>query len=278
MRRTLRFPNEDLYKAVTREPNDHIRSLVDSYRTAKGLHGADYGRVSAIDTGRASRIADAYHEVKHEPDHPHVKAAYDALKSETLDQFRHLMGAGYKFTPHTGGGEPYAGSREALNDLRQNKHLHFFPTVPEHGGAFGEGDAPHDHPLLEETGYHLGKHPLLYNDVFRIVHDVFGHGADGNQFGALGEENAWRKHAGMYSDLAVPALTSETRGQNSWVNYGKHIRREDGTHPAKGDPDWTHPAERPFADQKAGLLPPEFWKPEPMQKSRTFLVARRDRR
>ena len=62
---------------------------------------------------------------------------------------------------------------------------------------------------------------------------------------------------------ALPALTSETRDQNSWVNFGPHLRRSDGSLPRKGDPDWIHPAERPFAAQKAGLLPETFQVPTP---------------
>lgn len=51
------------------------------------------------------------------------------------------------------------------------------------------------------------------------MHDAFGHGIRGNSFGALGEEVAWGSHAQMYSPLARIAMTSETRGQNSFVNY-----------------------------------------------------------
>ena len=35
------------------------------------------------------------------------------------------------------------------------------------------------------------------------------------------------------SDDARRALTTETRAQNSWVNYGQQLRREDGTLPKK---------------------------------------------
>ena len=49
----------------------------------------------------------------------------------------------------------------------------------------------------------------------------------------------------MYSDLARPAMTNETRGQNSWVNYGPY-----------GDKNRTADAEHTvFAPQKIGLLP-----------------------
>lgn len=52
-----------------------------------------------------------------------------------------------------------------------------------------------------------------------MVHDVFGHAILGNQFGPKGEEVAWGIHSKMYSPDAAVAATSETRGQNSWVNY-----------------------------------------------------------
>jgi hypothetical protein len=48
----------------------------------------------------------------------------------------------------------------------------------------------------------------------------------------------------MYSPEAQKALTSETRGQNSWVNYGP-----------KGEANRANPAATTYADQKAGILP-----------------------
>ena len=53
-------------------------------------------------------------------------------------------------------------------------------------------------------------------------------------------------------------MTTETRGQNSWVNFNQSLRREDGSMPKKGDPDYVRPQDRPFAEQKIGLLPDEF--------------------
>jgi hypothetical protein len=85
-------------------------------------------------------------------------------------------------------------------------------------------------------------HPLLVNDVFRIVHDFYGHTQHGFQFGPVGEYNAFREHAQMYSDAALPALAAETLAQNAWVNFGPHSGL-----PVK---------ERPFSDQKAYAFPP----------------------
>ena len=62
----------------------------------------------------------------------------------------------------------------------------------------------------------------------------------------MGEEKAYQQHKKMFSPEAVKALTTETRGQNSWVNYGP-----------KGEANRANPSATTYADQKAGLLP--YW-------------------
>lgn len=70
-----------------------------------------------------------------------------------------------------------------------------------------------------------GGHPVLSdaeNDMFRAVHDAFGHGATGRGFGRHGEEAAFQAHASMYPEAARPALVSELRAQNAYLNkYGE---------------------------------------------------------
>jgi hypothetical protein len=114
-------------------------------------------------------------------------------------------------------------------------------------GNFGTGKDfnPAGNPLLDESGYYISGRPALINDLFRVIHDYFGHYKGGNGFRALGEENAYRYHCGMFSPLARKALTTETRGQNSWLNYGPH-----GEHNRTASE-----SETIFADQKTGLLP-----------------------
>lgn len=74
-----------------------------------------------------------------------------------------------------------------------------------------------------------GSHPYFTddeNDMFRGVHDVFGHAATGRGFDAHGEEAAFRSHYAMYGPLARQAMAVETRGQNSTNNYGGLARGE----------------------------------------------------
>lgn len=93
-------------------------------------------------------------------------------------------------------------------------------------------------------------HPLLSaeeNDLFRAIHDYFGHAKEGHQFGPKGEENAYRVHSSMFSPEARKAMATETRGQNSWVNYGPY-----------GEANRANPKNTKFADQKTVLMPDEF--------------------
>lgn len=201
----------------------------------------------------AKRVADAYDQMQHNPNDPKVKASYTAMKSDVDKQYDYAINKmGMHFEPWTREGQPYANSKEMVKDVKDNHHLYFFQG----------GESPADNPMQEvdpKTG-------LTYNDKFRAVHDLFGHAAQGNQFGPKGEEVAYQLHRQMFSPEAIPALTSETRGQNSWVNYGKHLRDTAGNVPEKGQPGFVPQTERPYAEQKSALLPEQFHRAEPAVK------------
>src|SRR6185436_7623316 len=102
-----------------------------------------------------------------------------------------------------------------------------------------------------------GKTQAPVNDIFRAVHDFFGHAKEGYQFGPRGEYNAWREHSGMYSEEAQGALAAETLAQNAWVNFGPHLRDEAGNVAARGELGFVEPTARPFGEQKNIVIPPE---------------------
>jgi hypothetical protein len=128
-----------------------------------------------------------------------VQKSYQQLEKETMQQFNNLP---LKLQFHTGQGN-YLDSSEAVRDMILHGNL----TVYKGGDR---------HDFLNNIDKNTG---LNSNEMFRAVHDAFGHGIRGNGFGPVGEEVAWGSHAQMYSPLARIAMTSETRGQNSFVNY-----------------------------------------------------------
>lgn len=246
---------KELPPAAPKAHSDQIRQVAQNYANSKGLQLNHIPKGSIkVDPNRATKIAQAYHAMPHQPNHPDVQASYNALINETADQFNHIKNSGMKFSKIKPGMEnPYKSSKDLFHDIRNNNHMWYFPT--EQG--FGSGQKTSVHPMLTPTKHkNADGTPMLANDVFRVVHDYFGHAKEGNGFGPHGEEHAWHNHKQMYSPLAQKAMTSETRGQNSWVNFGPH-----------GEQNRKNPANTIYADQKAGLLPDWAHSHDKIQKS-----------
>lgn len=193
----------------------------------------------------SAKVADAFERMSHDPHDPLVKRSYDAMISNVMDQYNAAKDAGYDFHfLNKGEHDPYHLSpAQGYADLVNNRRLSVFPTDQGFGTLNKSAD---DNPLLRPVGRVGDKENAVANDAFRLVHDVNGHFGPGNPFfRAAGEERAYQLHAPTFDDAAIPALTAETRGQNSWVNYGPHgeaNRAADG-------------ATTTYADQKIGRLP-----------------------
>lgn len=227
--------------AASKKGSDKIRQVADKYAATKGLKLQHNMPAVKVDPTRAKRIADAYHQANHEPQAQHVQQAYKSLIDETNEQFKHILDSGLKISKiKPGQDNPYKSSKDLFHDLHNNNHVWYFPTDQ----GFGSGQVDTSHPMLQPTEHTHEGQPMLANDVFRIVHDYFGHAKEGHGFGAEGEENAWKNHLQMYSPMAQKALTAETRGQNSWVNFGPHAEHNKA-----------NPSQTKYADQKATILP-----------------------
>ncbi len=125
-----------------------------------------------------------------------TEAAYRQLGDEVTQQFDRLP---LEFRYHGGEGE-YGSSTDMLKDALGRGRLNVF-----------SGGEPHE--FLSRVDPATG---LSQNEQFRAVHDYMGHVVPGSRFGPSGEEIAYAAHAQQLSPLA---LLSETRGQNSFVNY-----------------------------------------------------------
>jgi len=224
-------------------PSPIARHAAYNYMESKGLVYQPPTKYSPLDVSRAERLAAAFEAMEHNPEDPEVKAAYEAMIDETLEQYQQIKATGLVIEFIAEGQEnPYAATpRMAIDDVNQNNHLWVYPTE----SGFGTDDRFNNSPLFAKVDEYIDGKQLQANDVFRIVHDYFGHIKDGTGFRAAGEENAWQSHAAMFSPLARRAMTTETRGQNSWLNYGPH-----GEHNRTADQATTK-----YADQKVGLLP-----------------------
>lgn len=239
-------------------PDPQLTAVAEEYAKENGIPYKRQAEYVKVDEGRAKRIAQAYEEMKHDPQNPKVKEAYENLIKQTIAQYEALVKAGYKFwfiDTNIPSNLEYAQSPfNAMRDVRSNKQMGVFPTTD----GFGSSDVDvSDNPMMAETkfkwpvgGMDGELKPVLANDLFRAVHDAFGHGLEGAGFRARGEENAWQAHIRLFTGSAVGAITSETRGQNSWLNFGPHGEKNRA---ANTD-------ETIFADQKTGLMPEWTWK------------------
>lgn len=236
-------------KTLSVGPNPLIRKAAENYMESSGLDYNPPKKYAKVDPERSKRIADAYEAMPHAPNDPLVKASYDQLAKETIAQYEAAKAAGAKFEfwdPNTQD-DPYKDSpRLAVEDLKSNHHMFVYPTLAGFGSDEATKSELSNNPLLAMTKETWNGQPVTVNDMFRAIHDYYGHAKEGFGFRADGEENAWRSHAAMFSPLARLAMTSETRGQNSWLNYGPH-----GEENRNARTEDTH-----FADQKTGVLPP----------------------
>lgn len=226
--------------------DQRILDTAKQHMADMGLQYIPQPKYAQVDVERAKRIADVFEKMKNNPLDPEVKKSYDALINETMAQYEAARKSGIKLEFMPEGTDVYGNPRNAINDLVTNRHMFVFPTEEGFGTI---NKASETNPLLQKTGEYWNNKPVTVNDMFRAVHDIFGHAKHGSGFRAGGEENAWQSHARMFSEDALPALTSETRGQNSWLNYGPYGERNRAA----------KTADTIFADQKIGLLPEWVW-------------------
>ena len=191
------------------KPYDFNFQLPESSLAKQSGIGRSYEIMTGASKGQKDEVFNAYvndpefapiiqqYNIKNYDDL--VQKSYQQLEKETVQQFNNLP---LKLQFHTGQGN-YLDSNEAVRDMILHGNL----TVYKGGDK---------HEFLHNIDKNTG---LNSNEMFRAVHDAFGHGIRGNSFGPVGEEIAWGSHAQMYSPLARIAMTSETRGQNSFVNY-----------------------------------------------------------
>lgn len=226
--------------------NPEIVKVAEGYMDSAGLEYNPPENYESVDPEFATRVADAYEQMEHNPNDPEVKAAYEQLAKEVSAQYHAALDAGLKveFINYEKDGDPYEASpRMVTDDVNNNNHMWVFST--KDGFGSDETFDPSENPLLTETEFEISGQKALVNDLFRVVHDYYGHAKEGVGFRANGEENAFRAHSAMFSPQAQRALATETRGQNSWLNYGPH-----------GEANRTAKTEGTvFADQKTGLLP-----------------------
>lgn len=204
--------------------NPFISKAANSYAEKAGLPAmVPVDRGLKVNDAFAAQVAKAYDDLPLVD--PAAEPAYRAMVAETKAQFAYItreLKLKIEFTDV----DPYKSAQEMMADIKANKRLKVYKTA-----------ADQNHPFMTPDE----------NNMFRAVHDFFGHAHAGNAFDRHGEEVAYRLHSQMYGPEARRAMATETRGQNSYLNFAdENIARR-----ARGE-------RAEFPVQKAALLPDEM--------------------
>ena len=156
----------------------------------------DYSKIVA-DESVGTSIGRLYVKAKSDPSSRLVRECYGRFMDQVTDQYREMVkSVKVEFT--YGQGDPYPDAFVMFDDIRRGRLLIRGTTESER------------HPLMG----------IRENDMFRAVHDYYGHFGAQRGFDRHGEEAAWLCHSKMFTGLARRAMTTETRGQSSalcWV-------------------------------------------------------------
>lgn len=217
----MRVPGQPTTASPCFPPVGYVWRGAARYGRTPLAHPRAYARVR-LDPVVGAAIADAYVAAPVRDDR--AGSAYAAFRRETVRQYHFLVGrvefGGLGVQVRVVDSDPYPDVTSMVYDVRRRRLR-----------VWASAASGNPHPYLSDGE----------NDMFRAVHDVFGHAATGRGFDRHGEEAAWWKHRTMYSSLARRALATETRGQNC-----ARIFRYGGDH---------------FPEQKAVLLPRRFSDP-----------------
>lgn len=178
---TFKLPGGEVMEA---KPIPAIVDAARDYAKARGMTHQLPEAFPTLDKTNAQKIASWYHMAPDEAFNPETLSAYKALADETLGQYDALAnrGVAFEFMKKGPDGQivdPYAASPSlGYKDLAERGRLEIFPTE----AGYGSLTETTTNPLLQQSGRYFGDQPATYNDLFRAVHDAYGHFGYGNSF------------------------------------------------------------------------------------------------
>ncbi|WP_051468905.1 hypothetical protein [Actinomadura oligospora] len=209
---------------------------------------AELGRLRVtVDEGFCREVAVLYERaVRFECD-PGLLERYEIVKFHNRMLYDEVTAAGVAVRPWTRDGQPYRDSRDLRGRVVRTGALEVFLTARGHGplgvgGGVGGGGG--GHPLRGPSGVRVDGTDLQHNDLFRVVHDLFGHVMFGHSFGPAGELLAARCQMQLYPRAAWPVVFAEQVGQVCWFYHGPHRALP--------------PGRRPYPEQKVLAFPDRF--------------------
>jgi hypothetical protein len=210
--------------------------------------------VVTVDQGFCRAVADRFDAAPPFEWTGPLERGYACLVRDIRIQYETLSTAGVTVEPWLGPGQPYRDAGDLVDGVRGTGVLHVFLTRDGHGPP-GNVVA---HPLRRPAGVTVRGVALTHNDLFRAVHDVFGHVLFGRGFGLSGELEAAYCQMALSSPEARPVMFAEQVAQTCWFFLGPHVRDRAGRVRRPGDPGYVPPHRRPYPEQKVIAVGPRW--------------------
>ena len=212
----------DMYSNITtpKVVNSELEDIKNEYINNNKVTPNKF-KITKINDSLFKEISNYHSNVRDDRENNIMKESYRAFLNETKKQYELLVSKGYDIRPWLKEGEPYGVESENVRkDIKNNKRL-FYLRSRSATGENNENESSENYMPFEDTGIRIDGDIVLFNDLFRAVHDIFGHGMVNNSFSAQGELNAYKTHAPMYSEKAQKALFLETVVYNAYYKENK---------------------------------------------------------
>lgn len=217
--------SDDQLKSISfskdRVSSPELLSIKDQYNTDNKVIISQVDPNGVFTQENIKRVEKLHRDSKDDRTSDEVLDTYKAFMDETMEMYNTLIDNGYKIEPWTKPGEPYGVNSDLVRkDINENKHLYYLRSKAA-TGANEQSSLDDSYPLFRETGIVINGEQVLYNDLFRAVHDIFGHGIYKNSFSTQGEFKAYQAHSNMYTEAAQSALFLETVSYNAYYSVNK---------------------------------------------------------
>ena len=202
--------------------NSELGEIAEKYKKDNGIDSTFSVESTNVNPYFFKKLAEFHKNEKDDRSNKAMAKSYRAFLDETKKQYQYLIDAGYKIEPWMKQGEPYGTSSSLVRkDVDDNKHLYYLRSRAATGSG-NENESAENYMPFENSGITINGEDVLFNDLFRAVHDIFGHVLVNNSFSTQGEFNAYQTHSKMYSKEAQKALFLETVMYNAWYDANKN--------------------------------------------------------
>ena len=241
-------PSEEFVLSALVAPNQS-EALLNRYSEIHGYYMKPPSHAMLASPNFMTRVAAHHQSAKHNPSSVETQKAYGALKSQLTTMFTALD---VTIEPWRGSGQPYTSQAEMIDDMARNHRVRMRLT----DDLFGKDPTQADHPMQASAGIKAEDNtPLTYNDLLRVVGEVYGYSPAALYSSPENDYRAYRQLSSYFDTMGQRALATEMLAPSAWQNFGPHMLLADGTVAPPESLGYVPEERREFAPQKAYAMP-----------------------